>query len=586
MDIDTVILSQSAQFYKPREGVFFNDLNIKEILDTASSNKKLEADFLIDKFRAAHRCNGINCKVSIRVFLTEKKVFFLDDSQLKDQIYAFIVLIEVNDYLVILKKSCSSFKTTLERYFRNIEYKKMVDMIGNTSSFKKLSLRNMSISNKALRSRSYEASDLIGVLSTHSAGSSIPYYFKIAEKGSVKSVTTSSSRVTEYSTRKTLDEIVFWANEQTKFLDQGRTNNFLKTFAKPIEIAQVLEISNPSAILIETDALFDALREEDSEIFHINKDSKVIAKITPRLYDILKRKLSKVYEIENDVVKGVRSTKINRNKGTLSFDSFPLHRFKIKKEDKLDSLQRYIINKGLFTICFDDPKYMYYMNFCFENVSGISEINSILEIFSPTQDLQKATTEKGEVKSNSTSFDENSVFSIVENIYINEDYLFCDDLGTEWADHISFNSSNPSINFIHSKYGKESTSASNLHEVVGQAIKNLGNMYFSPEGFINQKKAKFIKKYKDSKSCIARVRRGDLKLVKEYLINIQKRPQLYRNCILVCSFLSYQELKTNFNKIQKKEKVRGHIMQLLWIISSFVHATKEMNIIPKIICKP
>jgi hypothetical protein len=29
------------------------------------------------------------------------------------------------------------------------------------------------------------------------------------------------------------------------------------------------------------------------------------------------------------------------------------------------------------------------------------------------------------------------MFGFVENICANEDYIFCDDLGDEWADHIT-----------------------------------------------------------------------------------------------------------------------------------------------------
>ena len=63
------------------------------------------------------------------------------------------------------------------------------------------------------------------------------------------------------------------------------------------------------------------------------------------------------------------------------------------------------------------------------------------------------------------------MFGFVENICTNQNYIFCDDLGDEWADHITFNLTDLSISFIHSKHGDISTSASNLHDVVGQGIK-------------------------------------------------------------------------------------------------------------------
>ena len=99
------------------------------------------------------------------------------------------------------------------------------------------------------------------------------------------------------------------------------------------------------------------------------------------------------------------------------------------------------------------------------------------------------------------------MFSFVEKKQKSEDdeYIFCDDLLDEWADHITFNDKKARISFIHSKHGKKSTSASNLHDVVGQGIKNLGNMFFSQEQiwsvkFNNGSNGKFFKNYNKEKN--------------------------------------------------------------------------------------
>ena len=63
-----------------------------------------------------------------------------------------------------------------------------------------------------------------------------------------------------------------------------------------------------------------------------------------------------------------------------------------------------------------------------------------------------------------------------------------------------------------------------------------------------------------------------------------KNHKLYRKCILSCNFISKQAIQIEFNKLKNKQPVRGHIVQLLWILSSFSHATKEANVIPIIYC--
>ncbi len=177
------------------------------------------------------------------------------------------------------------------------------------------------------------------------------------------------------------------------------------------------------------------------------------------------------------------------------------------------------------------------------------------------------------------------MFGFVEAIHADDDYIFCDDLGDEWADHITLNLSDSSISFIHSKQGEVSTSASNLHDVVGQGIKNLGNMYFSKAEIV-LKIASLDSQYKSGSGVqtqINRIRKstpnfnGDIDL-------LLKNHKLHRKCILSCSFLSKNQIENEFNKLKRGERVRGNIVQLLWILSSFSHAAKEANVIPIIYC--
>ncbi|RUR23305.1 hypothetical protein [Legionella qingyii] len=475
-------------------------------------------------------------------------------------------------------------RNTQKRYFINIDYLNLAGMITKSAHFQKLSVRNITVSNKALRARSYEAYDLVGLFSSHAAGRSVPYYFKVKDKGSLKSITTNSNRVTEYSPRKGLDQIVFWINEQIKSMKRSNTHEFLKVFAKPVDLKKVLLKTKPSGILIESSRLFEMLEEDCIEIFYTSKHTNKRSRITERLKSKLINWLSKVYDIEDLVIQGIRSSKLTINENSLTFNSFPFHRFTIEIDGKIITLQRYIIRKELYSICFEDPKYIYFMNSCFEDVCGVSEIDSILDIFHPIDRLTNVTSEKGKISSSSLNFEPKSIFNEVEAEFKKEDYIFCDDLGNEWADHITFNMQEPSISFIHSKFGETSTSASNLHDVVGQAIKNLGNMYFTPDDFMLRKKDKLIKTY--NQSDIIRLRQGNRSELKNHLCIIQRNPQLYRKCILVCSFISKNEITNQFNSIKKGKKVKGNITQLLWIVSSFVHAAKEMNVIPVIYSKP
>ncbi|CAM3823052.1 hypothetical protein [Avibacterium endocarditidis] len=372
----------------------------------------------------------------------------------------------------------------------------------------------------------------------------------------------------------------------------------MDSFAKRIDLNEIIESGvKPSSILIEASKLIDAL--DNNIYFYRSKSSKVYIK--EKFKDKLVLYLERVYDLSGRtdpklfLVNGLGKSDILKiNKRTISIEINILKRLKIEENGKELSLQDYIKKYTLYSVTFTDPKYMYFMGYCFQDKSGISDIDNILDILVPKNNF----TVKGEkepkeepLTENSTQFSSNSIFGFVENLHQEDDYIFCDDFGDEWADHITINLRDKSINFIHSKYNDDvSLSASKLHDVVGQAIKNIGNMYFSRDQFINKKlNPKFMNVYTTSNSVrtsISRVRKGNSKNFESELDLLLKNHFLSRKCILCCPFLSKKQICDEFRKIKRGATTKGNITQLLWIISSFSHAAKDMNIIPVIYCKP
>ncbi len=84
---------------------------------------------------------------------------------------------------------------------------------------------------------------------------------------------------------------------------------------------------------------------------------------------------------------------------------------------------------------------------------------------------------------------------------------------------------------------------------------------------------------------ISRVRKGNVKNLEPFLVDFLQNYNLVRKCILSCSFVSKSQVKIEFEKIKRGQNVTGNIIQLLWIISSFAHACREMNVVPLIYCQ-
>lgn len=80
------------------------------------------------------------------------------------------------------------------------------------------------------------------------------------------------------------------------------------------------------------------------------------------------------------------------------------------------------------------------------------------------------------------------------------------------------------------------------------------------------------------------MRKGDTINIKKYLDDLFKDVKLHRKCILSFSFLSKKEIEREFVKLKRKKPIKPHVIQLLWILSSFSHAVKEVNAIPMIYC--
>lgn len=580
-------LTKNAQFYVPKNTI--DDAIINDILGAAVDNMDTDAQFVVDLFRADKRVDEseLEYKCSVRVFPSVRPVYFINE-ELEDRVYAFIILIEYQNYLAIFKKSCANISELLKEHFTLVDSRDLTSTFGdNDVEFQKIALRNMTISDRAMRARSYEAADLKGLLSTHSAGRSIPFYLKLRQ-GAVTKTISGTGRLVESSQRKSLDEIAVWVREQVELIENpSNDNNFLDSFAKKVELSDVLNACEPNAILVESTPLQERI-ERDGLTLIYKTAAGVNVVISSRIKNKLFAGLEKVYELDPEckVVGRENCTRLRKNEKSLTLTSKALTKFRVIENGKEVTLQKFIVKNGYYSVTFTDPKYMYFMGACFEDSSGISEINSILEIMHPKLEMPTVTSEKGGFTNTTTAFEVNSMFGVVESLHQNDDYIFCDDLGIEWADHITLNRTESNISFIHSKHGSTSTSASNLHDVVGQGIKNLGNMYFDKEQMLERINGKFSNTYSNSgcNTSIARIRKGDPAQAEVYLDGLLKDYKLHRKCILSCSFISKSSVVTEFSKIQRGESVPGHIIQLLWIISSFAHAVRDMNAIPIIYC--
>ena len=579
-------LSKNAQFYA---APIIIDDDITLILDSASDGSTPGIAHYLNEFRVsiAHA----NFRYSARIFSVEREVYFHNSPDLKDSLYGYIVILEIDDHLVILKKNCDDLSDALDEKFHKLNYESFTATFDdNNVEFQKLNVRNMTVSERALRARSYEAWDLKGLLSLHAAGRSIPSFFRIKDGGATKSFNLNSGRMVEFSDRQSIEEVAIWARDMlAKMVAGAADQSFLDNFARIVELQVVLDETHPRSLLIEASVLKEKV---ESGALHFlfttraGKDVRLSSAASRHLFDLLDR----VYEIDDDehivgheldgwIKAGAEPRK------TLTFHSKLLSKVKVEGVGvDRGTLQKYIIKNGLYAVCFENPKYMYFMKKCFLDTAGTSEIDTLLKIFEPLPAMSASKSEKGGGLVGLKEFPKDSLFSIVETMHAGDDFVFCDDLGDEWADHITFNSAEACLSFIHSKHKDQSLSASALHDVVGQAIKNLGNMHSDA----NRMRTKYDKKFTSklyTKSSIARVRKRTGQFP-TYLDKFLANYAVNRVAVLACSFISFQAISKELSALKSTGHAKGNIVQFYWIVSSFAHACRDAGITPKIYCKP
>jgi hypothetical protein len=117
---------------------------------------------------------------------------------------------------------------------------------------------------------------------------------------------------------------------------------------------------------------------------------------------------------------------------------------------------------------------------------------------------------------------------------------------------------------------------SNLHDVVGQGVKNLGNMFFSKDQFDQKIINSLSKVYISGKGIetqIDRIRKTAHSISND-TDSLLKKHNLCRKCILSCtSFL--RQGRDRFNKIKQRKRVRGHIFNCYGYYLPFLMQQKK-----------
>ncbi|EHR1009001.1 hypothetical protein ACIL2K_002628 [Vibrio vulnificus] len=606
--INEVEIAEGAYFYKKNNSKTISDTAIKNIFINISRDR-MTTSHTVKLEREDININGNDSKYSICVFKQKFKPSILKSysSQEYEIKFCYILILEYLDYIVISKKNVKS-NSDLEKYLDDIDYSILSKLYADEQSkFHKLQLDNLDVSSLALRSKSIEALELKNSFSTFGANNYAIRNMRVTSNGQLYSLSLGTSRINKHSGKVDVISFLNWIGSVCDDISKFKSSSsFVDSFATPISFENKINSLTPKGVLFKLGDISEQIEQGLITKVTYNYDS-----ITSNLK--LEKYISKydrALEVFPNKVGYCLSSPVNR----LLFDAMKIELKVLKKSIKIKSntfrnidlhystgetvsLEEYINKNSGFVVTFDDPYVAYHSKKLFENSALLSNISAFMSIFEPYPQLSNVKSEKGKFSSSSTQFSSDSIFNKVETVVnTTSPYMFLDDLGNEWADHIAV--SDGVIEFYHSKHGKNGLSASKFQDVVGQAQKNLGNLVPHPNRLVEkEKKWKCNFKIKDSnnksiQTSIKRIRKipngeniaDGIKYYNEQLQN----PNLRKVVYLVVNFISKVNLQNSLEALKQGHSLqrKNEVVQILWFISSLICSCKEQGVEIRILCLP
>ena len=290
-----------------------------------------------------------------------------------------------------------------------------------------------------------------------------------------------------------------------------------------------------------------------------------------------------------------------------------------------------ILNKyRSFRVVFDSGKALYCSEGAYASTNTKLAVAQLMHIFKPITALGAVTSEKGEVCSTATNFEDESSFHVIETdlgITNPKSVLICDDDTQEWCDYIELSENPTKIRWLHAKVqqieaaqdkrarknalkngatsglktpppkkllpmlSSNKSSASDLQEVVGQALKNLSRLRITKQDHeFDPRKQRWLTQncVLPKKSKIKRLRRP-ASLTSEQLeqrfSNASSDPTALYEVGIVIPNYSLNHLNTEMHKISMGNASQP-ILQAFWLLSGYMHACLEVGAQPIIFVRP
>jgi hypothetical protein len=528
---------------------------------------------------------------SFLCFPIEGAPSFLPNTALREKKYAFLLLLELSHsgkwFLGVFKSGLAGLSDALEALCMPISRRAFLRAFSKDSKFEKLSSKRMTVSQNELRGSSYEAADLAATLPSLAVTRSVPRLLRLQHKGQGSiSITVGTSRIHKSGSRTGITNLARLLLNVARETERKISNEFLDAFPASVDFDKKPKTLAPNGVLFDW---WPLLQNSALELKWTTKNGNALTIRSKRFLTAVGGVLTPRRHGKEWILKNENSVTIGRlRENTRAYAIAELLDQKVTiangETGQEQTLTTWIREQQAFQIAFSSPEYFYTAGHLYRRAGFERDIQLVRGIMRSHPALAAVNSEKGRPQPKSaadTAFPANSIFRFIEDVHcIPREYLWCSDLGDEWADYIVLQPQR--IVFAHCKHGDVTLGATDYQEVVGQALKNLGRLQAMPDAFVAKVKAAASTNTWGS-TGIVRLRDGEPWVAFEAAIDQRLRnPDVAREVHLVISMLSAAQ----YDAAAAAQRKRANFIQLVWLLASFMNSTREFGGKPVIVCAP
>src|SRR6267378_1511830 len=301
--IDWLRTTKSGHFYKKRKRLSKNA--IEELIRNARENSEAPTRNIFSHIKEQY---GHSHWSAIAFFFERDPSFFVyPDNHLhtRERVCGFLMLVEHGDYAVVFKSNLelpSSFKTEYLRRVGDQHFEAAVAPVG--AIFEQITVRNMTISKHALRSKTLKANNLENVMGRAGANRLIAQGYRARQNDAHMNATPNTGRLSERSDKAPYKELIAWVEISIQKLDEEAPalSPFIQAFARPINLESMPANLAPTYIAFGIPQLTESIFEAPEEIKLVRGTGDAAVPLNKHHTDVVLAALD-----QNYIVRKVRS---------------------------------------------------------------------------------------------------------------------------------------------------------------------------------------------------------------------------------------------------------------------------------------